>query len=112
MKNNFEIIQDLLRSKAEYQARLNLIPYNGSVEIKEVSEKKYLYIRKRIVGKVSSTYVGPYSDELYQVLLKGVKEAKELIIKYSELFDDFEIIKGKMDNVFLNVTGKDIKEGI
>lgn len=78
MKNNFEIIQNLLRSKAEFQARLNLIPYNGSVEIKEVSEKKYLYIRKRIVGKVSSTYVGPYSDELYQVLLKGVKEAKEL----------------------------------
>lgn len=78
MKNNFEIIQDLLRSKAEFQARLNLIPYNGSVEIKEVSEKKYLYIRKRIVGKVSSTYVGPYSDELYQVLLKGVKESKEL----------------------------------
>ena len=78
LKNNFEIIQDLLRSKAEYQARLNLIPYNGSVEIKEVSERKYLYIRKRIVGKVRSTYVGPYSDELYQVLLKGVKEAKEL----------------------------------
>ena len=78
MKNNFEIIQDLLRTKAEFQARLNLIPYNGSVEIKEVSAKKYLYIRKRIVGKVSSTYVGPYSDELYQILLKGVKEAKEL----------------------------------
>lgn len=78
MKNNFEMIQDLLRTKAEFQARLNLIPYNGSVEIKEVSEKKYLYIRKRIAGKVGSTYVGPYSDELYQVLLKGVKEAKEL----------------------------------
>ena len=86
MKNNFEIIQDLLRSKAECQARLNLIPYNGSVEIKEVSNKKYLYIRKRIMGKVSSTYVGPYSDELYQVLLKGVKEAKELSknIRYIE----------------------------
>lgn len=78
MKNNFEIIQDLLQTKAEFQARLNLIPYYGSVEIKEVSAKKYLYIRKRIVGKVSSTYVGPYSDELYQILLKGVKEAKEL----------------------------------
>ena len=78
MKNNFEIIQNLLRSKAEYQARLNLIPYNGSIEVKEVSKKKYLYIRKRIIGKVISTYVGPYSDELYQVLLKGVKEAKEL----------------------------------
>lgn len=67
-----------MRTKAEFHARLNLIPYNGSVEIKEVSEKKYLYIRKRIANKVSSTYVGPYSDEFYQVLLKGVKEAKEL----------------------------------
>ena len=34
MKNNFEIIQNLLRTKAEFHARLNLIPFNGSVEIK------------------------------------------------------------------------------
>lgn len=78
MKNNFETMQALLREKAEFQARLNLIPYDGTVEIKTVSEKKYLYIRKRIVGKVTSSYVGPYSDDLYQVLLKGVKDAKEL----------------------------------
>lgn len=32
--------------------------------------------------------------------------AKELIIKYPTLFSDFEITKGKMDDVFLNVTGK------
>ena len=44
MENNFEMIQELLRTKAEYQARLNLIPYDGVVEIKEVSNKKYLYI--------------------------------------------------------------------
>ena len=42
MENNFEMIQELLRTKAEYQARLNLIPYDGVVEIKEVSDKKYL----------------------------------------------------------------------
>lgn len=40
MENNFEMIQELLRTKAEYQARLNLIPYDGVVEIKEVSDKK------------------------------------------------------------------------
>ena len=78
MKNNFQTMQALLREKAEFQARLNLIPYDGTVEIKTVSEKKYLYIRKRIVGKVTSSYVGPYSDDLYQVLLKGVKDAKDL----------------------------------
>ena len=29
MQNTFVMIQNLLRTKAEYQARLNLIPYNG-----------------------------------------------------------------------------------
>ena len=78
MQNNFEKIQDLLRTKAEYQARLNLIPYDGSIDIKENSGKKYLYIRKRDAGKVKSTYVGLYSEELHQTLLRGVKEAREL----------------------------------
>lgn len=78
MENNFENIQNLLRTKAEYQARLNLIPYDGTIEIKEVSGKKYLYIRKREAGRKTSTYVGPYSDELHQTLLRGVKEARGL----------------------------------
>lgn len=78
MQNTFEMIQNLLRTKAEYQARLNLIPYEGSIDIKENSGKKYLYIRKREAGKVQSTYVGLYSEELHQTLLRGVKEAREL----------------------------------
>lgn len=78
MENNFEMIQELLRTKAEYQARLNLIPYDGVVEIKEVSDKKYLYIRKREAGRKTSTYVGPYSGELHQVLLKSIKDAREI----------------------------------
>ena len=78
MQNTFEMIQNLLRTKAEYQARLNLIPYAGSIDIKENSGKKYLYIRKREAGKVQSTYVGLYSEELHQTLLRGVKEAREL----------------------------------
>lgn len=78
MKNNFEIIQNLLRTKAEFQARLNLIPYEGTVEVKISGERKYLYIRKREAGKVRSIYVGLYSEELHQILLKGVKDAREL----------------------------------
>lgn len=78
MKNNFEKIQELLRNKAEYQARLNLIPYDGVIEVKDVSNKKYLYIRKREAGRKTSTYVGPYSEELHQVLLKSIKNAREI----------------------------------
>ena len=59
-------------------ARLNLIPYDGSPEIKENSSGKYLYIRKRVNGKLTSTYVDKYSEELYQLLLRNVKEAREL----------------------------------
>ena len=45
---------------------------------KEVSGIKYLYIRKRVAGKLTSTYVDVYSDELYQLLLRNAKERKEL----------------------------------
>lgn len=30
--------------------------------------------------------------------------------KYPEIFNDFEVLKGNMDDVFLKVTGKDLKE--
>lgn len=50
------------------------------------------------------------SKEYYEIEVGSIKEAKELVIQNGDLFGDFEIVKGKMDNVFLNVTGKDIKE--
>ena len=50
------------------------------------------------------------NKEYFEVEVKSVKEAKEMIIKYPDIFEDFEVVKGKMDNVFLNVTGKDKKE--
>ena len=85
MENKFNEIQFLLRNKAELQARLNLIPYEGTVEIKEIDDKKYLYVRKRIANKVKSIYVGVYSEELYTVLLKQVKDAKDIKKKIREI---------------------------
>ena len=78
MKENFNIIRDLLQERADYQARLNLIPYDGSPEIKENSSGKYLYIRKRVGGRLTSTYVDLYTEELHQLLLRNAKEAREL----------------------------------
>ena len=85
MNNNFKEIQFLLRNKAELQARLNLIPYEGTVEIKSIDDKKYLYVRKRIADKVKSIYVGVYSEELYTVLLRQVKDAKDIKKKIREI---------------------------
>ena len=85
MENKFDEIQFLLRNKAELHARLNLIPYEGSVEIKSIDGKKYLYVRKRIANKVKSIYVGVYSEELYTVLLRQVKDAKDIKKKIREI---------------------------
>ena len=74
----FNKIQELLRIKAEQQAKLKLIPYIGSVEIKDIGEKKYLYVRNRVASKNTSTYVGLYSEELYITLLRQVKKAREI----------------------------------
>ena len=57
---------------------MNLLPYDGSPEIKEQNGSRYLYVRKRIAGKLTSTYVDAYSDELYQLLLKNAKDARVL----------------------------------
>lgn len=70
--------QELLNKKAELQARLSLLPYDGTPEVKEISGKKYLYIRKRELNKVKSTYVGEYNDDLYQLLVKNNAESKAL----------------------------------
>ncbi|MBQ9935477.1 MAG: Fic family protein [Lachnospiraceae bacterium] len=78
MGASYTDIQELLQQKADIQARLNLMPYDGNPEIKEVSGIKYLYIRKRVAGKLTSTYVDVYSDDLYQLLLRNARERKDL----------------------------------
>ena len=42
----------------------------------------------------------------YQIKVRNTKEATELIVENQELFRDYEVVKGGMDDVFLAVTGK------
>lgn len=46
-----------------------------------------------------------------RVQVKDTGAATELIVKHPELFRDYEIIKGRMDDVFLNATGKKLMGG-
>jgi len=71
-------INDLLQEKADITARMSLIPYDGSPEIKVSNNRKYIYIRKRVGSKITSTYVDKFSDELYSLLLRQSKELREL----------------------------------
>lgn len=46
-----------------------------------------------------------------RIAVKDTLEARDLILANPELFSDFEITKGKMDDVFLAVTGKKLEGG-
>ncbi len=46
-----------------------------------------------------------------RVSVPNTAAATELILKHPEIFQDFEITKGKMDDVFLAVTGKKLTGG-
>ena len=74
-------------------------------------------------NKFTGDYIVLYTDEenvkalgkpyekvgdCFRVVLQDTSEATDLILKYHEIFVDYEIIKGKMDDVFLNATGKDL----
>lgn len=78
MAAKYNEIQELLRSRADLNARLNLMPHDGTPEIKERGNGKYLYVRKRVAGKQTSTYVGAYTEELYNLLLRNAREAREI----------------------------------
>lgn len=49
--------------------------------------------------------------DAFRVAVPDTAAATQLILKYPEIFRDYEITKGKMDDVFLAVTGKKLTGG-
>lgn len=47
----------------------------------------------------------------YRISVKNTQEARDLVLAHPMIFCDFEISKGKMDDVFLAVTGKKLEGG-
>lgn len=75
-KKQFQI-EEALRQRGELNKKLVLIPYEGSIEIKCRDGNKYIYIRKKILGRYTSFYVGVYSDDDFASISKLLKEGKE-----------------------------------
>ena len=125
-------IIDRLRSQE------NLTVFLTTHYMEEAAEADYVVIidSGRIVAKgtplqLKNTYTGDFIT-LYSVSEEAVKTlgvayeplrdafrlavpdtaaATALIVKHSEVFKDYEITKGKMDDVFLAVTGKALEGG-
>lgn len=49
--------------------------------------------------------------DAYRLFVPNTKSATELIVNHPQIFTDYEITKGKMDDVFLAVTGKTLTGG-
>lgn len=58
----------------------------------------------------AKSFALPYTSvrDGYKISVANTAQATELIVKNPELFSDYEITKGGMDDVFLAVTGKNL----
>ena len=107
MAASFNEIDILLNQRSDYQARLRALVFDGTPEIKENKSGKYLYIRKRVAGKLTSTYIDVYSDDLYTLLVKNTKETKEINKRIREInkklsqlgYEDSELPGRIRDNI-------------
>lgn len=52
-----------------------------------------------------------YDNNSYEITVGGGEDVKRILASNGGLIEDFEVIKGDMDDVFLNVTGKKLTGG-
>jgi ABC-type multidrug transport system ATPase subunit len=57
-------------------------------------------------------YTFRYEHDCYFIKMSDSIEAKTFIMKNSDIINDFEVVKGDMDDVFLNATGKKLEGGV
>ena len=60
---------------------------------------------------LASGYGYTYDNNFYKISVGGSREALEFLNAHPEFTADFEVVKGDMDDVFLNVTGKKLEGG-
>lgn len=65
--------------------------------------------RKEQVEALGLTY--EIIRDAYRIEVQNTAAATQLIVRYPEVFNDYEITKGRMDDVFLAVTGKKLTGG-
>lgn len=101
-------------AEADYVVIINdgKIAANGTpLELKNAYVGDYITIYGIDENTVKTLRVNyePLKDG-YRLFVPNTKTATELITKHPEIFIDYEIVKGKMDDVFLAVTGKKLGE--
>lgn len=99
-------ISQLLQEKSVVSSRLKKLIY-GTIEIRESSNKKYIYVHYREDGVLMTKYIGEYTNELYSVILENNNIAKELKKKLREVNKELKklnyVEKELLSEVELNI---------
>ncbi len=82
------------------------------LQLKNEYAGDYIYLYNRSEEEVASLS-RPYEKirDGFKISLADTAEATALIVENPRLFKDYEIVKGRMDDVFLAVTGKTLTNG-
>lgn len=101
--------------KATYIVIMNkgsIIAQGTPNELKNEYSSDYVYVYKKKDDKFDSllnneNYLYEYNNDnnYYKVEVNDSSSARNFIEKHKDVITDFEVIKGNMDDVFLNVTG-------
>ena len=88
-----------------------IVAQGTPVELKNKYTADYIVIYGKSEEEVASVGI-PYERvaDGYRMRVQNASEATRLIASAPEIFVDYEIIKGKMDDVFICVTGKNLGE--
>ncbi|MCQ2569098.1 MAG: ABC transporter ATP-binding protein [Candidatus Saccharibacteria bacterium] len=87
-----------------------IIAEGTSIELKNkfASDVIYLYnTNEETVKKLNAPYQA--IKNTYKIKIDSSAKATDLIVAHPEIFQDYEIIKGKMDDVFLAATGHQLE---
>ena len=99
-------------AEADYVVILDegkIIAEGSPLELKNNYSSDYIYlynIEEKLVEELNLPY--EKVKDAFKINVSSTKEATDLIINHPNVFIDYEITKGKMDDVFLTVTGKKI----
>ena len=93
----------------------NIIAHGTPNELKNLySSDRIVCYRERdeafdlALGKEGRRFSFDDEHGCYRIDITGGEDAKALLVKFGAYIEDFEILKGNMDDVFLNVTGQNI----
>lgn len=91
----------LIKEKQRLEQILEDLKY-GSIEIREKNQKRYIYLHKRIDGRVCSSFAGEYTKKLFAEIEKNNALAKEIKLQLKN-------VNKRLKGVFV---GKELGEDV